>query len=220
MGERVNGTKIFGIGFPRTGTTSLAEALGILGYRIRGCPSYITDAFLRQDLEFIFDFVDQYDAFQDIVWPIIYKELDKEFGNSKFILTVRDTDKWIRSMVNYGAYKNSARFGKYVFNAKHPRGNEERYIQVYEKHNREVTSYFRERPDDLLLVDWEKTNGWEVLCPFLDREIPRQPFPHRHKMNYSGAHRMYRAIRDHSKSILEPIKKRLGMSGGGEKGNT
>ena len=41
--------------------------------------------------------------------------------------------------------------------------------------------YFRERPQDLLVLDFAKGDGWEKLCRFLGADIPESEFPHANK---------------------------------------
>ncbi len=54
-----------------------------------------------------FKLVEQYDAFQDNPWPMLYRELDRTFAGSKFILTVRPVDKRIKSVVSAFNYHRS-----------------------------------------------------------------------------------------------------------------
>ena len=83
--------KIFVIGFHKTGTKSLASALKKLGYRVTG-PNGIEDPDIADNVySMAYTLVEQYDAFQDNPWPIIYKEIDKRYPESKFILTLRDS---------------------------------------------------------------------------------------------------------------------------------
>jgi len=58
-------------------------------------------------------------------------------------------------------------------------------ISRYEKHNSEVECYFRDRSNDLLIVDWEQENKWDDLCEFLGKDIPNDPFPHANKGKYT-----------------------------------
>jgi hypothetical protein len=58
-------------------------------------------------------------------------------------------------------------------------------IERYTRHNQEVMDYFQDRPQSLLVVDWENGDGWQELCGFLGREIPREPFPHANKGHYA-----------------------------------
>jgi len=159
--------KVFCIGFHKTGTNSLDEALTLLGYRVTG-PNGTKDPN-----------VEEYDAFQDNPWPIIYQELDQHYPNSKFILTIRPTDRWIDSVVrHFGA--NSTPMREWIYGVGSPLGNEDAYIRRYENHNQEVTEYFQGR-DDLLVLELTQGEGWEKLCPFLGKEIPMVEFPHKNK---------------------------------------
>src|SRR5438309_7687244 len=96
-------TKVFGIGFHKTGTTSLAKALSYLGYRVTGPNGVNNPDITREVYNMAFDLAKRFDAFQDNPWPILYKELDERFPGSKFVLTVRSTSDWIKSVVNHFA---------------------------------------------------------------------------------------------------------------------
>ncbi|MDP5018647.1 hypothetical protein FJR11_21910 [Anabaena sp. UHCC 0187] len=173
-------TKIFCIGFHKTGTTSLAVALKKLGYSVTG-PNGVQDLNISQNVFVMaYALVEQYDAFQDNPWPIIYKELDTKYPGSKFILTLRDSKSWIRSQVrHFGVQETPMR--KWIYGVGCPKGNEEIYVNRFENHNKEVLAYFKERPSDLLILNLAKGDGWERLCPFLEKEIPNEPFPHANK---------------------------------------
>ena len=85
--------KIFGIGLSKTGTTILANALTILGYKVKDCLG--VTSYAKGDLSSIdMHIFSTYDAFTDTPIPSFYRELDAQFPNSKFILTVRDMDGW------------------------------------------------------------------------------------------------------------------------------
>jgi len=55
----------------------------------------------------------------------------------------------------------------------------ERFVWVYERHVEEVMTYFKDRPQDLLVMNIVDGDGFEVLAPFLDRPMPSEPFPHK-----------------------------------------
>jgi Sulfotransferase domain len=169
-------TKVFGIGFHKTGTTSLAKALTILGYRVTG-PNGVDDPEIAQNVyAMAFGLAEKFDAFQDNPWPILYRELDKEFPNSKFVLTIRPTTAWIKSIENHFAEEDTP-MRKWIYGVGHPRGNETIYIDRYERHNREVVGYFAGRDKDLLIMDVTRGEGWEKLCQFLREPIPSVSFP-------------------------------------------
>ena len=177
QGEVVVSTKIFCIGFHKTGTKSLAAALRTLGYRVTG-PNGVRDPDIEKNaFVMAYSLVENYDAFQDNPWPIIYKELDTKYPNSKFILTMRDSESWIRSQVrHFGRRETPMR--KWIYGVGCPKGNEKIYIKRFEDHNREVINYFKDRPQDFLILDLTQGDGWEKLCPFLGAETRNSPFPH------------------------------------------
>lgn len=101
-------SKIFCIGFHKTGTTTLAECLRHLGLRV--CPEelsylYRTKAAAEDYLELL-QLACDYDAFEDSPWNYakVYKILDHNFPHSKFILTVRDVDAWVESLLRWADF--------------------------------------------------------------------------------------------------------------------
>lgn len=172
--------KVFGIGFQKTATTSLAMALRVLGYRVTG-PNGVNDPDIGQKVHTLTDkLVARFDAFQDNPWPLLYQRLDKQFPSSKFILTIRPADRWIKSVVrHFGTQSTPMR--KWIYGVGFPLGNEDTYVARYERHNREVLDYFQNRLDDLLVMRITEGDGWEKLCPFLGLNPPPCPFPHVNK---------------------------------------
>jgi hypothetical protein len=110
--------------------------------------------------------VNSYDAFQDNPWPLLYKTLDNNYPGSKFILTLRDENGCINSVVNHFGNKGRE-MRKWIYGIGYPLGNEELYLSVYNKHILDVKEYFRNRPNDFLTIDLTAGEGWERICPFL-----------------------------------------------------
>ena len=54
--------------------------------------------------------------------------------------------------------------------------------QLHSKYH-EINTYFKNRPNDLLVMNICEGDGWEMLCPFLGTDIPDVPFP---KLNVYG----------------------------------
>lgn len=172
--------KIFGIGFHKTGTTSLNTALRQLGYSITG-PNGVNDPNIKDQLnQMCLDLVPQYDVFLDNPWPLLYRKLDLMYPNSKFILTLRPVDKWIESIVNHFGEETTP-MREMIYGVGSPKGNEEIYMIRYKQHNKEVLKYFSNRKDDLLILEISEGDGWDKLCPFLERDIIKTPFPHKNK---------------------------------------
>ncbi|WP_226645161.1 sulfotransferase family protein [Microbulbifer variabilis] len=173
-------TKVFCIGFHKTGTSSLAEALKMLGYKVTG-PNGVGDPDISNNVyRMAFQLVDKFDAFQDNPWPLLFKIMDAKCPGSKFILTVREPRAWIESVVkHFGRRETPMR--KWIYGLGMPEGNEGIYMKRYNAHNNEVLDYFEARPRDLLIMDLAKGSGWKELCGFLEKQIPNIPFPHANK---------------------------------------
>jgi hypothetical protein len=69
----------------------------------------------------------------------------------------------------------------WIYGVGSPEGNEAVYLDRYNGHNRDVLAHFAGRPDDLLVMDLAKGDGWETLAPFLGKPVPDAPFPHANK---------------------------------------
>lgn len=173
--------KVFCIGFQKTGTKSLGHALRMLGYRVCGPVGTLDPDINTKAFEIAMRYTQTHDAFEDHPWPLIYRELDAQYPGSRFILTVRNPDKWIDSVVNhFGNYEN-APDRRWVYGAGSPIGNEKLYRQKFIDHNKDVQNYFRNRTEDLLVIDLSKGDNWNKLCRFLKEEKPDKPFPHLNK---------------------------------------
>ncbi|QDU76327.1 hypothetical protein Pan97_33750 [Bremerella volcania] len=168
---------------PKTGTTSLNQALNALGIRTLHWLSEkrTLDQLEKGDLRL--DALRNHDGVTDIIGMLWYKELDRIFPGSKFILTVRQKEDWLESASHFWP-KNEAKkkeralyyyrtsvFGCLDFRRDH-------FWDVYEDHRHNVRRYFVDRPQDLLEIDICSGQGWEKLCPFLNIETPDIPFPH------------------------------------------
>jgi len=186
-------TKYFGIGWNRTGTLSLANAFRILGFKAAhwGQIEHPIRAgfYMKDDYDSIVDFVrdSEFDMYSDAPWfyPLVYPKVDERFPGSKFILPIREASSWISSLKvlwgeNDGATAKSPAFIKF-FGCDMITGNEDYFTERCNQHNTDVIKYFEGREQDLLVLHLEKGDlCWEKLCPFLDREIPKDAFPHNH----------------------------------------
>jgi hypothetical protein len=170
-------SKVFCIGFHKTGTSSLTVALRTLGYRVTG-PNGVRDPEIARNAPALVDRLSHdYDAFQDNPWPLFYERMDRLHPGSKFILTIRNSEKWLASVVeHFGGASTPMR--RWIYGHGDPVGHETVYVSRYEQHNASVRRYFEGRPDDLLLMRMEDGYGWEPLCRFLAHEVPAVPFPH------------------------------------------
>lgn len=157
----------------------MRDALQQMNYRVAGV--YGRDKSLDElrttVVERGLELAKAYDAVEDMPWPLIFRELDVAFPGSKFILTLRHTDKWYRSIAgHFGANPYHIQQLTYGDDAPAPVGHETRYRQVYEAHNEAVLDYFARRPGDLLIMELEKGDGWAKLGAFLGIAVPEGPF--------------------------------------------
>jgi hypothetical protein len=163
----------WGIGLPRTGTKSLAQALKILGYEdVRHNPQFEELATIR--------------AGSDHGVTIFYKYLDGRYPGSKFVLTTRDLDDWLTSLEWLLDYvrleKITGPIREVTIMARMMlwetlEFDRDKAIAAYHRHNADVKRYFADRPDDLLEMRISSGDGWEKLCPFLGVEVPAAEFP-------------------------------------------
>lgn len=173
--------KVFGIGFQKTGTTTLGVVLERLGYRVAGYQQF-RDLAGRETLERAevvaraLDLMDGFDAAKDSPWPILYRELDAAFPGAKFIHVTRDTDAWIASATkDFGARPNALR--EVIYGSRHPVGHEAAWVARYERHNAEVRAYFADRPDDCLFLRLEDGLDVARICRFLGKPVVDMPPP-------------------------------------------
>jgi hypothetical protein len=119
-----------------------------------------------------------FDAAQDMPWPVFFRELDAAFPGSKFVLTVRDPESWFRSIEgHFGAYPDEMQAFVYGREQAAPAGNKAHYLDVHARHERDVRAWFIGRPNDLLVMDLERGDGWPELCAFLGAPVPAEEFP-------------------------------------------
>jgi hypothetical protein len=175
--------KVFCIGRAKTGTSSLYSALNTFGYRTVRLfkigalwHTYPTDdsvqTLIQQHWQPYIDEIKRhhYDAFTD--FPIkrgdLFEALDQAFPDSKFILTLRDSDSYIRSFRNF--------FSEAPWNAD-SEIDQNKVLLEFERYNRRVQDYFKDRPQQLLTINIIAGDGWAPLCSFLNKPVPKKSFP-------------------------------------------
>lgn len=182
-----NNTKVFGIGLLKTGTTTLGYCLKALGFNHYDTPwplrIQMLEESLQNDFSTIREVIEGFDSFEDIPWFSVYKTIDKEYPNSKFVLTVRkDANTWLDSLKYHSicAAPDLRHTRKILFGYPYPHKREAYFIDCYERHIREAREHFKKR-NNFLEVCWESGNGWVELCRFLGKPTPATQFPHINK---------------------------------------
>jgi len=178
--------KVFCVGFMKTGTTTMHQALSILGYNVSSKSHELLPAILHNNMNAVVDHCKQYDAFEDNPIPLLYAFLDEQFPGSKFILTTREAESWYASVSHHIGWLRTP-MHEYVFGKGRgiPSQDKEHTIRVFENHNQAVIDYFSNRPEDLMIIPVNSNRDWKPLCDFLDKPIPETAFPHANKTEYS-----------------------------------
>lgn len=178
-------TRIFGVGWHKTATTSLSEAIRLLGY---GCDHWKSAHWAKTIWTEMTQFgksitLEQSYGITDVPICLLYKELDQQYPGSKFILTVREENEWLRSVEDHFSNKNPFRkswnkdpFSHKIHKVMYGQKTFDRdiFLQRYRKHNTDVIDYFKDR---LLIMDMTNGSGWFELCGFLKQRIPPFEYP-------------------------------------------
>jgi hypothetical protein len=160
--------KLFIIGLPRTGTTSISVALLDYGFKVAHT-AYTKHAFELADV------ISDAPCFCD------YQELDQLFPNSKFVYLNRALEKWVPSMqmllnkmlpelrpkTGYlnPILKRSINTCFKLSTATDPL-NEQHLTECYLEHQKNLQKYFSGR-EDLLTIDISHNNSLQILLQFL-----------------------------------------------------
>lgn len=199
--------KIIGAGYPRTGTTSLQQALEQLGF---GPCCHMWELLKPEhawrwliwkrafegksvDWEKLFrGFASTVDAPGSFFW----RKLARAYPEAKVIVTVRDPMSWLNSMqtgsdagraqigdtkispvVLAALGKMDAAIARERDSPPDPPPGPERAQFLIEQFTRNTELARREIAPERLLV-FDVRQGWEPLCKFLGVAVPGQSFPH------------------------------------------
>jgi len=200
--------KIFCIGQNKTGTTSLDKTLKEHKFNVASQHKgeLLCNDWLKGNYQSIIEFAKTADAFQDRPFYMgdTYKYLDANFPGAKFILSVRNSpDEWYDSYIRFqskifgAGRKPTARQLKragycqtgWIYNvitglygtSEDDVYNKEKLVDYYVRYNTEVVEYFKDRPDDLLMINLKDDDSYKKFCDFLGVSPRRDKFPHLNK---------------------------------------
>jgi dihydrodipicolinate synthase/N-acetylneuraminate lyase len=139
---------IYGIGLPRTGTQSLAQALN--KYNLTGEHYCLLDGSLIH-----FAAGRKEDFTVDNCFYNCYKVLYKNDSEAKFILTTRDKEEWLESLSKFKPVD----------------------LPDIIKYRVEVKEFFEQEGGSLFILDINSKHKWEQLSAFLNLPIPEEVFP-------------------------------------------
>ncbi len=178
-----SGGKIFVIGSQFTGTKNVGQALRVLGLNLANFPEereFFENAVLREK-EIIRLLMDQ-DGLSGAGALLFFRELDRSYPGSKFILTSRDPRGWLADWDDRdetGVPPARREIRRYLWRVLYgaPEFDQEKFLAEYERGLAMVRSHFRDRPGDLLEFRPIEGEGWAELCSFLGLAEPAQHFP-------------------------------------------
>ncbi|MFQ5437885.1 MAG: sulfotransferase [Paracoccaceae bacterium] len=174
--------KVFGIGFNRTGTSSLRIALRKLGYRTAVKNAPFMKLYKRGKIGRLMAATHEWDAFRDWPWPMLYRQALETHGeDARFVLTRRaSASAWIESLKRHSEVTNPDRHQRtLMLGYDYPHGYESEHAALYENHLIDVRRFFGERGKAHLLCElcWDEGQGWPELCSFLREPVPDAGFP-------------------------------------------
>lgn len=187
-------TRIFGIGWHKTATTSLHRAFQTLGYDSAHWKNAHWAKAIWAEMNQLgkSPTVEGSYALSDMPIGLLYSALDLAYPGSKFILTVREGEKWLNSVRNHFDPERNPFQGQWDTDPFSHRLHLEMYgrkkfdadifMARYRRHNAEVMAYFKHRPHDLLVMNMDTSfagpgAGWKELCGFLNQPVPESPYP-------------------------------------------
>lgn len=188
---------VFNIGFNKCGTTSLSDALNLLGIRTVHHRVTIGNAVPPRTVRLVdiwrhnlarqrrpFHGLDHaLRGFSDFNGEACFKLLDQIYPGSKFILTIRPVEDWLRSREAH-VQRNLARPG---YRGGFKTVDRPGWRRLFETHLDEVRQHFAHRPKDLLVLDIPSGDRWAPLCTFLGVDAPSQAFPWGNRSTEPGA---------------------------------
>lgn len=200
--------KFFCVGRNKTGTTSLKQAMLELGITVgdQRTAEKMIQNWGQRDFKALLKYCRTAQFFQDIPFslPFTFQAVDMCFPGSKFILTVRDENLWYDSMYNFhqsekvhGAKAKSLAALKeadycykgYAYDTKvlvydlpgDDPYDRETLLEHYRYHNKMVQDYFKNRPEDLLVLDVSDADAYKKLCEFIGKPYKQKSFPWKNK---------------------------------------
>jgi hypothetical protein len=202
--------KLIGASLPRTGSLTQKVALEMLG---AGPCYHMVNVLADLDLAPLWraayegnaDWDRIFDGFESTVdWPggYFYRELMEKYANAKVLLSVRDPEKWERSMRDtvWGIVNGDVMIAHLSRAVEDINPKWHTYIELVKRllwiergtfadldhasrdgliqgFNRYIETVKSDVPSDKLLV-WQPSDGWEPLCEFLEADVPDVPVPH------------------------------------------
>jgi len=166
--------RVFGIGYPRTGTSSLTQALRNLGYTTYHAP-------FASSFKNLHNWAGQYEALTDLhthVTDFDALKLLSSYPDAKFVLTVRHPSKWIDSVSTH--FKH-LRWLCNLSPSTRAINNLDLKKDSLEAHTQHVSEGFKRagKSNQLLILDVSEPEAYNKLAEFLGKGRRKGAFPRR-----------------------------------------
>jgi len=194
-------SKIFVLGYNKTGTVSLSQSLQILGYSVLHIGSNNFMEILMKfsnNLELgmgILDGIDKYDCYLDypIYEPTVFSHIVDEYPDAKYISLTKNLDDYVDSALR-AKVRDIKNGNKNTWNwlgvgdeevfRNYPEYQKEwvkRRTTFKHKSNLKHLSNLGNTENILHMNICDDGDGWRELCKFLNKEIPNIEFPYENK---------------------------------------
>lgn len=178
--------RVFQIGFNKCGTTTISDFFNANGI----ASVHYDDGKVAQDIwnnynsnqPLISQKYDKYKAFFDMqnihhtpplfIAQTLFKEFDKQYPGSKFILNLRDKNAWLKSRSNHKTMYGISYLELAAL--RHNLSKEEvieNWSKEWDMHNAAVLEYFKDRPNDLLVFNIETDSADKLRNFFIENYI-------------------------------------------------
>jgi len=148
--------KIFVIGFNKTATSSIHKL-------------FVKNKLSSQHNGDMWE-VDSYQCFSDNGNLRNFKELDKKYENSIFILNTRKLDKWIISRFKHGKRQSENNNSRKNWAWPFTKELVFKWVNDREKHHLELLEHFKDKPHKMIIVTTEKNDFLQFISQQLNIE--------------------------------------------------
>lgn len=167
--------RVYCLGLSRTGTTTFSDFLAKYNLNVIHYPSQMQ---LMGG---------QGDGASDIPVVPVYKDLDKMFRGSKFVYLTREN--WTDQVEEYFIRKSNrpnqsatqVALRERVYGSAY--WDRKSYDEAYKRHDEDVREYFKNRPEDLLIMSIVDGDSPKLLTDFLQLEDRGYSFPQSNARN-------------------------------------
>lgn len=209
----VPGGKVFGIGLPKTGLTSMLVFARSLGLEARG-RDRVGYGLLRAGRHA--EILDRFEAAEfwcDVPVPFMYRLALGRFPEARFVLTLRrDARTWYESICRHNRFAHPLRNKHHwIFGRWWPHGFAEEHMAYYERHNAEAEAWLRARipADRLLVLRVDAPGAAQAFARFVGRETAATGFPRENVSAARGPKDGSDRFKEAWNGVLQPLYARI-----------